>query len=242
MGEVTILTWNLQGSAGVEIDAVAAVIAASAPDVIALQEVQRRQAADLARRLEVSSRWAFKHWPVMSRPEGLAVMTPHRIERSTSVTVTPRLWWSWRRRVIIVARISAPTTSLTVVDVHLSPHGEASRRSIEAHRVLAELGTDDRDSALVVGDLNDGPGEGAHQTFLDAGHRDAWVAANAASPGATNWTAGDRTGRSPTNRLDHVFVPEGWEVVCAAVGEGAAVDSFARWSDHLPLVVTVRQG
>ena len=78
-GALRILTWNVQGGQGVDVDAVVSVVRAAAPEVVALQEVQRRQAAALAEALAMPARrWAWKHWPVVSRAEGLAVLTRHR--------------------------------------------------------------------------------------------------------------------------------------------------------------------
>jgi endonuclease/exonuclease/phosphatase family metal-dependent hydrolase len=76
---VRVLTWNVQGSDGLDVDAAAHHIRGQSPDVVALQEVQRRQAARLASALEMPGRrWALKHWPIIRRAEGLAVLTPHR--------------------------------------------------------------------------------------------------------------------------------------------------------------------
>ena len=67
-GAVRVLTWNVQGAQGLDVDRTAAIIGSAAPDVVALQEIQRRQAMALARALSAPSRrWAFKHWPVRHR-------------------------------------------------------------------------------------------------------------------------------------------------------------------------------
>ena len=60
-----IVTWNLQGSHGVDAEGMSGVLDAAHPDVIALQEVQRGQARRLAAALGgASMRWAFKHFVV----------------------------------------------------------------------------------------------------------------------------------------------------------------------------------
>lgn len=96
---------------------------------------------------------------------------------------------------------------------------------------------------FVVGDLNDAPGEGAHRTFTAAGLSDAWamVATAASGSGATNWTAGDRTGREPGQRIDFVFLPAGWSPRSVLVGDGATMQRFAELSDHLPVVVAAEK-
>ena len=59
---IRLLTWNLQGSKGVDVEAVVATISAQSADVVVLQEVQRVQARRLARRLALRHvRWTFKH-------------------------------------------------------------------------------------------------------------------------------------------------------------------------------------
>jgi len=238
---LTILTWNLNGSTGVDVDGVAGVLHASCADVVVLQEVQRRQAHALAARAEMPTvRWAFKHWPVPRPSEGLAVLGPHPIERSRTTTITPGAPWSWRRRILLVVRVDTPLGPITVADAHLSPHDAGRRREAEARQVLAELESSDG-PAFVVGDLNDGSADGSIGVFLGAGYEDGWTVVHGDEPGPTNWTHGDRRGRPPTQRLDHVLVPPGWDVVSATVGPGAPIDSFASWSDHLPLVVTVRR-
>ncbi|HEX4903345.1 MAG TPA: endonuclease/exonuclease/phosphatase family protein, partial [Acidimicrobiales bacterium] len=69
-----VLSWNLQGREAPDLAAVAHVVQASGADVVGLQEVQRRQAADLARRLGWWHEWRFKHWPVVVPAEGLALL------------------------------------------------------------------------------------------------------------------------------------------------------------------------
>ena len=79
----TVTTWNLHGSAGPPLASVAARLRSFAPDVIALQEVQRRQAASLAETLGMQYHWALKHYPwtplLKSKGEGVAILTPHAL-------------------------------------------------------------------------------------------------------------------------------------------------------------------
>ena len=82
----------------------------------------------------------------------------------------------------------------------------------------------------------------ARPTLGAAGWIDAWTLDRLVDvDGSTNWTAGDRRGRPPTQRLDYVFVPPGWSVVDAAVlAAPERFDWFAERSDHLPFVAAVR--
>ncbi len=91
---------------------------------------------------------------------------------------------------------------------------------------------------MIAGDCNDGPDGPGPADFTAAGWIDAWMLDRLADvDGSTNWTAGTRLGRPPTQRLDYVFVPPGWLVLDAAVlAPPDRLDWFAERSDHLPLV------
>ena len=71
---LAVLTWNLKGSEAVDTAAVAAHAAAVGADVLVLQEVQWHQARRPPATGARSRRWAFKHWPVRTWPEGMAVI------------------------------------------------------------------------------------------------------------------------------------------------------------------------
>ncbi len=65
--------------------------------------------------------------------------------------------------------------------------------------------------------------------------------ATTSSAGATNWTAGHRLGRPPTQRLDYVFAPPGWLVEsCTVAVDATRLDDAAVLSDHLPVAATLR--
>ena len=237
-----VLTWNVQGAQGLDVGRTAAVIRSATPDVVALQEVQRRQTAALTRALSVPSRrWAFKHWPVVTRAEGLAVLSRHPMLDAASFPLRRRPFWDWRRRVGLDVVVAIGDRRVGVLDVHLSPHGDADRRRHEA--VIALGRTGGRDPApFIVGDLNDLPGGGAHVAFVTGGWIDCWSAVHGDDPsasGATNWTRGPRVGRPPTQRLDYVLAPPGSTVRQCDVVEPGPLDELAVLSDHLPLVATV---
>lgn len=247
MDALTLLTWNVQGSHGLDLDLVATTIGTAAPDVVTLQEIQRGQCRSLMRRLGWSSRWCFKHWPVVSRPEGMATATPHDLGFVAPFLVQHAWPWSWQRRIAIDATVLVGSRPWRVMNVHLSPHDAADRRTREVERILERS---QLVAPLVAGDLNDRPGGPASRALSAAGWRDAWAVAHpgaavtvadVADPGATNWTAGDRSGRAPDQRLDVVFVPGGWRVDDAWV-IAEPLDALAAASDHLPLVVRVTRG
>lgn len=232
------MTWNLQGSKGVDVSRVAAVVRRCRPDLFVIQEVQRRQARRLAAACSLPvRRWAFKHWPVRARPEGLAVLGRHPFTAAGSFVLQDAVWWSWRRRIALDVTARLPAGDVRLIDVHLSPHDAAEYRAEEIGRVMRHPG-DGR--PIVTGDFNDEPGGPAMAALRAGGWTDAWTHLHGEALGATNWTAGDRTDRAPTQRLDVVFVPQGWEVVsCAVIDEPLA--QLAELSDHLPLHVVVRR-
>ena len=244
MRQVRVLTWNLQGSQGLDIASVAAVVRRNAADVVALQEVQWRQGRRLATALSVPScRWVLKHWPIIHRPEGLAVISPHPIVGVDRFVLRRAGFWAWRRRVGIDVTVATEAGPVRVVDVHLSPHDHDADRHREAVAVVARARRRKPDP-IVVGDLNEPPGARAVDELIAAGWRDAWAEVHdAADDGATNWTAGGRLGRPPTQRIDYVLVPPGARVESAVVVRSTAddddTDAMSQLSDHLPLVVTM---
>jgi endonuclease/exonuclease/phosphatase family metal-dependent hydrolase len=238
-----VLTWNLQGSRGVDTAAIAEVIGRVGADVVLLQEIQRAQAARLASAVTMPGhRWTFKHWTILRRAEGAAVLTRHRLVASDSFVLRRAPFWSWRRRVALEATIERDGSPFGVVDVHLSPHGDGERRRHEAQLILARV-ADAPHAPVIGGDLNELPGGPAHATFTAAGWTDAWQAANGDDElaGATNWTPGPRAGRPPTQRLDYVLVPPAWSVeACAVPIDASRRDDAAGLSDHLPVSATLR--
>jgi endonuclease/exonuclease/phosphatase family metal-dependent hydrolase len=238
---VVVVSWNLQGARGVDVDGVSDVLAAAHADVIVFQEIQRRQARRIARRLGITEmRWAFKHVPLTTWSEGLAVLTPHRLVGTDSFVLRRAWFWNWRRRVGLVARVERGGERFGVINVHLSPHDAGDARRREAHLVVERARAED-ERPLIAGDFNDLPGSPGYQVFTGSGWVDAWMIDRLKDiDGATNWTHGDRRGRAPTQRLDFVFAPIDWRVADARVlSEAARLDWFADRSDHVPLLAVL---
>ncbi|WP_162941929.1 endonuclease/exonuclease/phosphatase family protein [Desertimonas flava] len=230
---VTVLTWNLQGSHGLDTDAVAAVIREWAPDVVLLQEIQRRQSRRLAAAVSMRRRWVFKHVSLWAWPEGLAVLTPWAFSSTAKVVLRRSPLFTWRRRVAVLATIESAHARVSVVNVHLSPHDEGDARGQEASTVVGRAG-----GAVVGGDFNDCPGGPAPARLESAGWTDAWASAHPHGEGFTNWSPGHRAGRRADQRLDYVMAPPGWAVLDATVGATSVDEArLGELSDHLPLVV-----
>lgn len=237
-----ILTWNLQGRERPDLDEVARVIAAARADVVALQEVQRRQARALARRLGWTVAWRFKHWSVVVRPEGLALLAPGPLEGIARTHLAHRLrFWTWRRRIALRATIDGADGRVTVVGTHLGAGVGDGERSRQAQLTIGALrGAGPGGGGCVVGDLNTHPGSSVLATYRKVGLRDAWDEARPGEPGPTNWAPGPRD-VPPTQRLDYVLVTEDLEVVAADLPSSGdpGFDRYGPLSDHLPLTVTV---
>jgi endonuclease/exonuclease/phosphatase family metal-dependent hydrolase len=264
---LTLVSWNLKGSKGVDTGAVVDHIQAAGADVVVLQEVQRRQARAIARALRAASnRWAFKHWPIRTWPEGMAVIGVTRPAPAHARAITQR-WvpWSSRRRILQVATVRLDTeadsavvdvadaaasatsagpaagTVITLINVHLSSGDAAAIRAVEAGAVVRLVAERDR-PAVVAGDFNDQPGANAHARFREAGLRDVWATLRGDDAGPTNWRGWvAATPGPPSQRLDYVLVSKGLEPLAVSVPRHGDPDfaPFAAISDHLPLTATV---
>lgn len=237
-----ILTWNVQGRERPDLEVLAAVIADALPDVVALQEVQRSQARWLAARLGWSHVWRCKHWPLVVRPEGLALLAPTPLaDVAITYLAHPFRIWSWRRRIALRATVVTVDGPLTVVGTHLGAGVDDTERCRQAELAVGLLRSGvPVPLGCVVGDLNTRPGSEVLGTFAASGLRDAWIELHPDEPGPTNWSRGPRDG-PPTQRLDYALVGGGLEVLDVAV-PGADEPGFERYgalSDHLPVTVTV---
>jgi endonuclease/exonuclease/phosphatase family metal-dependent hydrolase len=256
MATTTLVSWNLKGSAGPDIAQVVDHLRSQRADLVGLQEVQWHQARTIARALGARSwHWGFKHWPVRTWPEGMAVIGVTRPARVRTRALSMR-WrvWSWRRRIVQVATVAGPdgaSGDLTLVNLHLSPHRQTELRGAETAAVLSTVAG----GGLVVvsGDLNERPGGAVHDQLAAAGLRDAWQVRQGDEPpvpagkrgpdlGATNWRGWQRgTHKRPSQRLDFVYVSSGVTVLDLRVPgqDGADLARFAGISDHLPVTAVL---
>ena len=256
------MTWNLKGHADPDVAVVVDHARAMGADVLALQEVQRRQARTIAGGLgAVSLAWGFKHWPVWWPAEGLAIVGLSRPVRVRSHVLSFRARpWSWRRRIFQVAVIGHERPPVVLANVHLSPYAQAALRRREVESMLSTLSSV-QGPVIVAGDLNDHPDADFFARFRRAGFRDAWIdrhpggnpgnsgdaaagatAIGEAAAGATNWHGWQPgTEEPPHQRLDYVLVSPDIKVVAISVpqvgDEGFA--GFANMSDHLPVTATL---
>lgn len=221
-----VLTWNILGSHLPNLDVITGVITGSAPDVVAMQEVQHRQARGLARRLGWRVVWARKHYPYSPllwwRAEGLALLSPHSVGEMVTASITPGVsTWTYRHRIVMAATLTRDGDALRVANTHLSSDNPDDRIA-QARRVVEHLG--DRSPAVVAGDLNTDADEAIEvlREFGVAGLVDP--GGEASSPSI-----------APAHRLDYVLVPRSAEVDLRITPEGG--EHWNTLSDHLPVIV-----
>ncbi len=242
MTDLRIVTWNLQGSKGVDAATVGRLLlemtAGGEVRVVALQEVQRRHVRALARVWGAKDwRWARKHLPygplLWWRAEGLAVMANHDLDDHRVTVLTPGIRsWSYRRRILQSVRLDHPTAPLAVFNTHLASHEDASARADQAAIVAGVISAGRRPAQAVgevlTGDLNAPDEPTTLAPFGSIGLADAWAAVSA-EPGFSNPSGG------PHQRLDYVLTSSSITPIAARVAPGNAV--WPMLSDHLPVVV-----
>lgn len=237
-----ILTYNVHRCVGtdrrLDVGRVAAVIAAAAPDIVALQEVDVGrartggvdQAHRLAQRLGMASRFhaALK---VEEEQYGDAILTalPERLIKAAPLPGYPPIPRLEPRGALMVAIDLGGGGEVQVINTHL---GLVPReQQIQAAALAGEgwLGNAARrDPLILLGDLNATSRTVAYRTLAGAlsdahGVRGARGGRVATFPSAM-----------PVLRIDHVLVSAGVRVVRLA----AAATPLARLaSDHLPLVM-----
>ncbi len=223
----TVLTWNVHGSQRPDVEGIAAAVRAEAPDIVAIQEIRKRQAAALAELLQMRYTWSLKHEPYTKlmwwRSEGMAIMTPHLLDAVGHTEVSEgQPMRSWRRRIAqwgLVGR--ADRSMLMIYNLHLSPHDAAESRRAEAQRVselVASIGADP--PPVVAGDFNDA-GDPSIVELLPGNEH---LAAPLSNPS-----------ESPSQALDHVLLPADAQGVVVSAPEGG--ETWAAISDHLPVTV-----
>ncbi len=236
MAGLTVVTWNAQGSHGLDVAAAAAGLAAFDPDIVLMQEVQRRQLGALGRALGAyEARWRFKHWPIKVPAEGLGILSRLTLTDVHVQTLAQR-WrlWDWRRRIAVHASVVIGEGSVAVVDVHLGAGVTMEERVRQAEDVMAHSTKD----SIIAGDLNGRPSSAvlaacARQGWRDAEHR---IRSESECP-ATNWEPGARTA-PPTQRLDYLLVGNAIRVEDAFVPDDWSY--WAKLSDHVPVVARLR--
>jgi endonuclease/exonuclease/phosphatase family metal-dependent hydrolase len=241
-----ILTYNVHRCVGtdgrLDVGRIAAAIAAEAPDIVALQEVdvgrartgRVDQAHELARRLQMTPRF---HAALRVEEElyGDAILTalPERLVRAGSLpgyAAVPGL----EPRGALWVSIDIGGVALQVLNTHLGlvpreQQGQAAE--LVGPRWLS--GPLRRDPVMLVGDFNAGPRARAYATLTTA-LRNAHDFRGRGLRRVATFPS-----QMPLLRLDHVFVGSGVYVT----GLRASATALTRLaSDHLPLVADFELG
>lgn len=233
---LTVVTWNAQGSHGLDISKAATALLEFQPQLVLLQEVQRRHVRALGAAMHApSARWRFKHWPGTVPPEGLGVLSTIPLRRVRTRVLAHRWeFWNWRRRVALEVQVGWGGRVVTCVDVHLGAGVSSTERIRQAQLVQDRCAN----AMIIAGDLNAEPNSAELARFGELGWRDA---ERSAHPGAarpsTNWHGGPRVA-APTQRLDYILVRDSIEVQHAFVPTDW--ERWAELSDHVPVVAQLR--
>jgi endonuclease/exonuclease/phosphatase family metal-dependent hydrolase len=218
-----LMTFNIKHGELSSMEDVAAAIAAEAPDVVAMQEVDRNaqrsgvvdEPAVLAELTGMTPRFASALTFGDGGEYGIALLSRWPITSEEKMELTS----TGEQRVLAVWQIELPGGgTLQMANTHLGL--SADERATQVAEIAAAL--DGREQVILVGDLNEDPTGGAVHTTLSADLRDGWEEAGA-GPGYTF------PALLPTERIDYVFLSEDWP----ETAEIRVVDAYV--SDHRPL-------
>lgn len=242
---IRIMTYNAHrcvgGDGRYDPTRIAAVIAESAPDIVALQELDvarpRSGGVDQARAIAHALEMTFHFHPALRVEEELygdAILTalPSRLVKADPL---PGLPWPSRLepRGALWVEIEAAGRRLQVINTHLGLLARERRAQVAALLGRGWLGHPDcRDPVVLLGDFNAVPRSGGYRA-LTRQLRDAQLARAGLRPAATF------PALFPVLRLDHVFLRGDVRVVNAEVPRSVAARAA---SDHLPLVVDLELG
>jgi endonuclease/exonuclease/phosphatase family metal-dependent hydrolase len=240
---IKVMSYNIQyGGGGGRLAEVADAIAAEAPDVVALQEVDVRwsarsdfedQAASLAAALGMEVRFA----PIYDIPDssgarparrfGLALLSRHPIVHAVNHPLTrhstqepgarPRPQPGFQE-----VHVEFGGTRVRVFNTHLDYRPDPAVRARQVEEMLALLGPR-AEATILMGDLNAGP-SAPELGGLFARMTDAWSAGS--GPGLTMPAV------QPSNRIDYVLLSGDIRVTRASVPTTTA-------SDHRPVVAEI---
>jgi len=227
--------------------ATATVLRRLRPDVAGLQEAYRFQLRYLRRKLRgYATAGAGRkdgrrgEWnPLLYRTDRL------RLERTETrwLSDTPgapgsRTWGNRSPRIATIGWFTdlADSSSLCVFSTHLDEAvPEARRRGAEL--LIAWMADEGEASCILLGDLNEAPGDDAVDQLLKSGLTDAL--APMPGDGTGTLTAHAYTDALDGPRIDHVLVGPGWEVVDASIARMRPRDRYP--SDHWPVVAMLRR-
>jgi endonuclease/exonuclease/phosphatase family metal-dependent hydrolase len=219
------MTYNVR-SLRDDVDAIASVVRAAAPDVLLVQEAPRflrwrSKRAAMARRCGLVVATA-------DRPGGLCVMTSLRVDvESTSFTLLPK-GSGHHQRAIAFATVRFGGAAWRVASTHFS--GDLAERQRHLPALWSALSVDVGAPLVLGGDVNERPngpvfGELAgklQDCFAVAGSGDGFTA----------------PAHRPQRRIDVIFADPALTVVSCEVVDQPGVTAA---SDHYPVLAVLRQ-
>jgi endonuclease/exonuclease/phosphatase family metal-dependent hydrolase len=225
LGGITVMTWNIHGSVRPNLQSIAGWIELSGASVVLLQEVQQKQATQLAETLGwTPAQWSMKHAPVVKPAEGLAILSPHPIASISAPVLSEKAQrTSFRRRIAQIVTIQMPRAAFQVCNVHLAS-GKSDERPAQVVRLMDHLGGVE----LLGGDFNDGPHSDTIAHFLPMGFRRA-------ESGTTAWSIRDGSNQ-PSLTIDHLLVRGIWKTQSTRTFLPSEVRELHGLSDHLPVI------
>ena len=218
-----VLTYNVR-SLRDDAAAVAAVIKASAPDVVCIQEAPR------------FLRWRSK-CAALARTSGLFVVTGGRpagamlllARLGVDVHATHDVLLSRKpglhQRGLAIAELSLAGTHFAVASMHLDLVPDERVRHVDE---IADVLSSYEIPLVVAGDVNERPGQPAW-TMLTQIWQDCWAAAGGDEAGAGGTNRSD----APYQRIDGIFADRRFRVASCVVPDLAEV---AVASDHRPVL------
>ncbi|MCA9290935.1 MAG: endonuclease/exonuclease/phosphatase family protein [Phycisphaerales bacterium] len=161
-----VMTYNIRHGAGmdgvIDLERIAAVIVGAAPDVVALQEVDRNagrsgvvdQASELARLTGLEHHAFGPFMDFDGGQYGMAILSRHPIESSRVIDLPPG---AHEPRTALWASIARPRAPFVLVGVHFDWLADDVSRWAQAEALVRALATESR-PLIVAGDFNDVPG------------------------------------------------------------------------------------
>lgn len=232
-----IMSFNIKNGeiAGHDLAALTAPLLPSNPDVLALQEVDEGTArsgglaetTEIAKHMKMPFAYFGKNFAYDGGAYGLALISKLPMSNAHVIRLDDHTSRGngIEPRIAVAADIAlGGDRTITVVSVHASL--KAGERAGNAARILADLGPK-ASRAIVMGDMNEDPGEAISDAMTAAGFVDAF---HERHPNASGFTIPAGT---PTRRIDLLFKGGAF---------GATVHAWVpdvTTSDHRPVAAVV---
>lgn len=241
------MTYNVHSCVGVDekldVGRIAAVIAQSKPDIVALQEldVGRTRTGGVDQAHAIASRLGMTfHFNCAMKVEeeqyGDAILTnlPMRCVRSAGLPTLPRVKGLEPRGALWVA-VEIDGVEVQILNTHLGLVPLEQRGQVAALLGSEWLSHEDcRDPVILIGDFNATSRYAVYQS-LTRRLRDAQL--DLQRPNRLRRTTPTFPSRFPVLRIDHVFVSPSIEVLDVQAPSGPLARAA---SDHLPLITDFR--